>query len=76
MAENEILIEPFGLRDKLKRPERLNALVVFAHSSGSSRVSPRTMEVAQELNGRRMATFLFNLLTNAIPAQKRLRGEK
>jgi putative phosphoribosyl transferase len=63
MAENEILIEPFGLRGTLNWPERANALVVFAHGSGSSRLSPRNMEVAQALNGRGMATFLFDLLT-------------
>ncbi len=73
MAETEIQIEPFVLRGTLNWPERANALVVFAHGSGSSRLSPCDMEVAQALNERGMATFLFVLLTreeeNAVPAR-------
>jgi fermentation-respiration switch protein FrsA (DUF1100 family) len=63
MAETHILIEPFGLRGSLDWPERSNTLVVFAHGSGSSRFSPRNRQVADALNARGMATFLFDLLT-------------
>ncbi len=63
MTETHIIIEPFGLRGTLAWPERANALIVFAHGSGSSRLSPRNVQVARALNARGMATFLFDLLT-------------
>jgi putative phosphoribosyl transferase len=44
-------------------PAAASALVVFAHGSGSSRLSPRNMAVAEALNGQGMATLLFDLLT-------------
>jgi len=47
----------------LRIPERAHAIVVFAHGSGSSRLSPRNIAVANALNARRMATLLFDLLT-------------
>lgn len=39
------------------------AAVIFAHGSGSSRLSPRNSRVAQRLNGAGLATLLFDLLT-------------
>lgn len=39
------------------------ALVLFAHGSGSSRLSPRNMAVARALNAHGIATLLFDLLT-------------
>jgi putative phosphoribosyl transferase len=38
-------------------------VVVFAHGSGSSRLSPRNLAVAQALNRGGFATLLFDLLT-------------
>ena len=38
-------------------------LVIFVHGSGSSRLSPRNRQVATALNGKRLATLLFDLLT-------------
>lgn len=38
-------------------------LVVFAHGSGSSRMSPRNRAVARALRGAGMSTLLFDLLT-------------
>jgi putative phosphoribosyl transferase len=38
-------------------------VVVFAHGSGSSRLSPRNLEVARSLNHGGLATVLFDLLT-------------
>ena len=64
MTETHNIIEPFGLRGTLVRPERARALIVFAHGSGSSRLSPRNAQVARALNDRGMATFLFDLLTS------------
>lgn len=38
-------------------------IVVFAHGSGSSRLSPRNQFVAERLHQSRLATLLFDLLT-------------
>jgi hypothetical protein len=38
-------------------------LVIFAHGSGSSRLSPRNHAVAAELQKRGFGTLLFDLLT-------------
>lgn len=40
-------------------------LVIFAHGSGSSRLSPRNRSVAAALNQAGLATLLFDLLTDA-----------
>jgi nucleotide-binding universal stress UspA family protein/dienelactone hydrolase len=44
-------------------PEGATGLVVFAHSSGSSRHSLRNQRVAASLNRTRLATLLLDLLT-------------
>ena len=59
----EVRIPPIGLAGTLRMPSRGQAIVVFAHGSGSSRLSPRNTAVADALNGRGMATLLFDLLT-------------
>jgi putative phosphoribosyl transferase len=59
----EVSIPPTELPGTLRIPEGANAIVVFAHGSGSSRLSPRNVAVANALNARRMATLLFDLLT-------------
>lgn len=46
-------------------PEGATGLVVFAHSSGSSRHSPRNNFVAQVLHRAGMGTLLLDLLTRA-----------
>ncbi|CAF1209267.1 unnamed protein product [Rotaria sordida] len=38
-------------------------LVLFAHGSGSSRLSPRNQYVAEQLNAAKISTFLLDLLT-------------
>jgi dienelactone hydrolase len=52
-------------------PDAARALIVFAHGSGSSRLSPRNAAVAEALNDHGMATLLFDLLT---PAEERDRS--
>ncbi len=47
----------------LATPERALGLVVFAHGSGSSRLSARNQFVASSLNQHHLATLLFDLLT-------------
>jgi putative phosphoribosyl transferase len=47
----------------LTLPQDARAIVVFAHGSGSSRRSPRNVQVAAALQESRLATLLFDLLT-------------
>jgi len=47
----------------LSVPSDARGLVLFAHGSGSSRLSPRNAFVARVLQERGFATFLFDLLT-------------
>jgi pimeloyl-ACP methyl ester carboxylesterase len=44
-------------------PDTAGGMVIFAHGSGSSRLSPRNIHVAERLNGAGFATLLFDLLT-------------
>lgn len=50
---------------ELRVPPAAQGIVLFAHGSGSSRLSPRNTFVARSLHGRRLATLLFDLLTEA-----------
>lgn len=62
---HEVRIPPLGLSGILRRPKGAYALVIFAHGSGSSRLSPRNTLVARALTDRGMGTLLFDLLTPA-----------
>ncbi len=59
----DVSIPPVGLPGILRLPERPAGLVLFAHGSGSSRLSPRNTAVAGAMNGSGIATLLFDLLT-------------
>ena len=63
MAEVKIPINGQTLDGTLIIPEEATRIVVFAHGSGSSRLSPRNKHVAEILNTAGMATLLFDLLT-------------
>ncbi|SJZ53961.1 Dienelactone hydrolase [Enhydrobacter aerosaccus] len=66
MAElliKEVRIPPLKLPGTLRLPAGARVLVVFAHGSGSSRLSPRNIAVAEALAQQGMATLLFDLLT-------------
>jgi putative phosphoribosyl transferase len=66
MAEVEIAAaESVLLPGTLDLPDAATGIVIFAHGSGSSRLSPRNMEVAKYLNAEGLATLLFDLLTPA-----------
>jgi len=52
------------LHADLRVPPRPQGLVIFAHGSGSSRFSPRNLQVAESLNIRGQATLLLDLLTS------------
>ena len=47
----------------LSMPPAAHGLVVFAHGSGSSRLSPRNAFMAEVIQGEGMGTLLFDLLT-------------
>lgn len=63
------------LTGDLTAPDDARGLVIFAHGSGSSRRSPRNRWVAEQLNERRLATLLFDLLTPAEARAEDLGGE-
>jgi len=60
----EIEVDSISLPGTLFLPARSRAIVVFAHGSGSSRLSPRNAYVARVLHESGFGTLLFDLLTN------------
>ena len=69
LASNEVTIDldegKIRLPGTLILPTGAQALVIFAHGSGSSRKSPRNIAVAQVLQAAGIGTLLFDLLTPA-----------
>ncbi len=63
--EISVSADGVALGGALTVPATAEGIVLFAHGSGSSRYSPRNRSVAQYLNGRGLATLLFDLLTPA-----------
>jgi putative phosphoribosyl transferase len=60
--ELQIPVGAGALPGTLSVPEGALGLVVFAHGSGSSRLSPRNAQVAAALHGNGLATLLIDLL--------------
>lgn len=58
----ELEIPPHGLAGMLGLGERQQGLVIFAHGSGSGRLSPRNQHVAAALREAGFATLLLDLL--------------
>ncbi len=58
----DIEILPLGLKGFLSVPDGASGIVLFAHGSGSSRLSPRNAQVARAFNEAGLATLLFDLL--------------
>jgi putative phosphoribosyl transferase len=58
----DIEILPLGLKGLLTVPDGASGIVLFAHGSGSSRLSPRNNQVARAFNQAGLATLLFDLL--------------
>lgn len=58
-----IPINSIELEGNLTIPPKAKAIVIFAHGSGSSRLSPRNNFVAKILQESGFATLLFDLLT-------------
>jgi len=64
-AESAVRISapPVVLEGSLALPARARGVVLFAHGSGSSRLSPRNRYVAEVLHRGGIGTLLFDLLT-------------
>lgn len=58
-----VTVEPAGLQALLGIPPDPGGLVIFAHGSGSGRLSPRNNHVAAGLRAMGLATLLIDLLT-------------
>jgi len=58
------------LEGSLNIPQGAAGTVLFAHGSGSSRLSPRNMYVARVLQDAGMGTLLFDLLTEEEAADR------
>jgi len=70
----EVVLElgPAQLRGDLAVPPGARGLVIFAHGSGSSRLSPRNRAVAAALGRFGFATLLFDLLTEQEEGRREL----
>jgi len=76
MTETSVIIRAgsVALEGDLATPVGASGIIVFAHGSGSSRQSPRNMQVAAYLRATgRFATLLFDLLTPAEDVDYRTR---
>lgn len=64
-SESEVVVDASGveLPGQLTVPSGAAGLVVFAHGSGSGRLSPRNQQVAGTLQAAGLGTLLFDLLT-------------
>src|SRR3954451_12892432 len=71
-GDSEVVLEADGVRlpGAVTVPEGALGLVVFAHGSGSSRHSSRNRYVAETLQHARLATLLFDLLTETEAADR------
>ncbi|MCL5778351.1 erythromycin esterase family protein [Limibaculum sp. FT325] len=66
-----VTIPPLGLQGDLVVPPDPRGVILFAHGSGSSRLSPRNREVAERLNDLGFATLLMDLLMPREDADRR-----
>ena len=72
MTRIDVRIGPNRLPGTLQAPQQpVTGLVIFAHGSGSGRMSPRNQSVARQLQARGLATVLFDLLTDEEAADRR-----
>jgi putative phosphoribosyl transferase len=63
LESEEVAIGTLRLPAQLGLPDRPRGLVIFAHGSGSGRLSPRNNYVAGALRSGGLATLLLDLLT-------------
>src|SRR3954469_15680450 len=74
MAEVRVAAHGIALDGSLDIPDGAAGIVVFAHGSGSSRLSPRNREVAEFLREAGLGTLLFDLLTVEEERDDRMTG--
>jgi len=60
-----VTVRPDGLKGLLGVPGAAKGIVIFAHGSGSGRLSPRNNHVARGLREAGLGTLLIDLLTPA-----------
>jgi putative phosphoribosyl transferase len=65
-----LILPAVGTEGILSLPDGARGIVLFAHGSGSGRFSPRNNYVARALQKAGLATFLFDLLTDAEAAER------
>lgn len=77
LREYEVRIPCIGvtLHGDVTIPAGATGLVIFAHGSGSSRLSPRNRMVAAQMNHEGLATLLFDLLTASEAVSEERTGE-
>jgi predicted phosphoribosyltransferase/predicted alpha/beta-hydrolase family hydrolase len=68
--EVSIPVDGMSLPGTLVVPHSATGLVLFAHGTGSSRLSPRNVRVANVLQSAGLATLLFDLLSPAEMADR------
>lgn len=66
----DVIVGSHRLRGLLGVPGSATGLVIFAHGSGSGRLSPRNNRVAAALRSAGMATLLIDLLTESEEANR------
>lgn len=71
--ECHIPIGNLTLTGNLNIPDKPKGIIIFSHGSGSSRLSPRNLFVAETLQTEGFATLLFDLLT---PKEDQLRDNR
>jgi pimeloyl-ACP methyl ester carboxylesterase len=71
LRSRQVRIGPCALPGDLDMPARSRALVLFAHGSGSSRLSSRNRWVAEVLQQHELSTLLFDLLDDDEAADRR-----
>lgn len=67
----DVAVGPLALPGRLSVPDHARGLVIFAHGSGSGRLSPRNIHAAERLAQQGFATLLFDLLTTSESADRR-----
>jgi dienelactone hydrolase len=63
LVQRSVQIPPSGATGDLSVPSNARGAVIFAHGTGSSRLSPRNRFVARILQQAHLATLLLDLLT-------------
>ena len=71
MQREQVRIGALAAPGEFALPPDASGVVVFAHGSGSNRLSPRNAFIAEALHGHGVGTVLFDLLSAAEAADRR-----